>query len=415
MPVSRFVFGPALVLATTSLVSCGGAQSIAPQVPTSETQRMFPAADSVNYAVRYNFSGNGDGIKPYGRLVAVGSELYGTASSGGSVAPPCGSLGGCGTVFALSNSGTIRLVYSFQGGLDGATPEGTLTLYNGKLYGITALGGGRGCSVGLGCGTVFEVSPSGGERVLHRFVGGTDGASPSRGLLAWNGALYGTTLQGGGSGCYPLGCGTVFRIAGSYRVIYSFKGGTTDGGNPESSLIVLNGALYGTTSSGGSPDCSGGCGTVFAMSPTGKERVLYKFGGASGANPAAGLVALNSVLYGTTSSGGTGGCYCGTLYELSTSGGERVLHSFNDRSDGCCPFVAPIVVDGALYGTTNEGGSGGNGTVYKMTISGSESVLHSFGNGGGQPNELLYEKGAIYGTTAYGGVYGAGTVYELTP
>jgi uncharacterized repeat protein (TIGR03803 family) len=116
--------------------------------------------------------------------------LYGTTQSGGGL--------GRGEVYSVTPSGTVNVVYSFGGGTDGEGPYAGVTWFKGRLYGTTAFGGGTTCSYyGTGCGTVFEVSPTGREKVLYRFAGGTDGASPYGGLTLLNGAFYGTTYYGG--------------------------------------------------------------------------------------------------------------------------------------------------------------------------------------------------------------------------
>ncbi|MGA8325772.1 MAG: hypothetical protein WB757_06785 [Candidatus Cybelea sp.] len=60
-----------------------------------------------------------------------------------------------------------------------------------------------------GDGTVFSVTPSGIEAVLYSFSGGSDGKNPESGLIDVNGTLYGTTPYGGGSG--PKTGGTSIR------------------------------------------------------------------------------------------------------------------------------------------------------------------------------------------------------------
>jgi uncharacterized repeat protein (TIGR03803 family) len=173
---------------------------------------------------------------------------------------------------------------------------------NDKLYGTTETGGASGD------GTVFEISTAGKERVIYSFTGKPDGASPQASLISVNGALYGTTTAGGTSNY-----GTVFEISrsGKERVVYSFKGGT-DGANPAASLINVNGTLYGTTTAGGG---ASGSGTVFSVNRWGKETVLYGFkGGTDGAVPSASLIDVNGTLYGTTFLGGSSGF--GTVFKL---------------------------------------------------------------------------------------------------
>jgi uncharacterized repeat protein (TIGR03803 family) len=218
--------------------------------------------------------------------------------------------------------------------------------------------------------------------VLHSFTNSPDGAFPFAGLLrdaASN--LYGTT-DGGGT----FNTGTVFKLdtSGNETVLYSFKGGS-DGAFPSAGLVMdATGNLYGTTSHGGSGGCSfsSGCGTVFKLDAAGNETVLYSFkGGSDGGVPVAGLImdAAGNV-YGTTQNGGSGGgCSfgCGTVFKLDTAGNETVLHSFTGSpGDGGRP-VAGLIMDtaGNLYGTTAEGGSGTCTVINGIPVSGCGTVF----------------------------------------
>jgi uncharacterized repeat protein (TIGR03803 family) len=94
--------------------------------------------------------------------------------------------------------------------------------------------------------------------------------------------------------------------------------------------------------------------------------VLYSFNGRSGKSPYASLTDVNGMLYGTTSSGGANGD--GTVFQITPSGAERVLHSFEGGSlDGAFPFASLTNVKGTLYGTTSGGGGKGDGTVFSLS------------------------------------------------
>ena len=230
------------------------------------------------------------------------------------------------------------------------------------------------------------------ETVLHSFAESPDGDGPYYGALVLDkkGNLYGTTITGGGAS----GAGTIFKVtpSGKEKVLYSFTGGT-DGANPLAELVFdTQGNLYGTTVAGGRDSCNApfgyGCGVVFKLSKAGKEKVLYSFsGGRDGANPYAGLARdAKGNLYGTTVYGGaSSNCpagECGVVFRLSRTGKERVLYSFCSQSkctDGLFP-QGGLVFDakGNLYGTTVYGGAYGEGTVFKVTPWGKETVLYSF-------------------------------------
>ena len=175
---------------------------------------------------------------------------------------------------------------------------------------------------------------------------------------------------------------------GAERVLYSFGSTSSDGTYPSASLINVAGTLYGTTDYGGAT--SDVDGTVFSITPSGAEKVLHSFGkGTDGISPTAGLIDVNGTLYGTTFVGGRtiGGSYYGTVFSITTSGSEKVLHSFGKRHDGAEPAGGLLNVKGVLYGTTEYGGADGHansdtgGTVFGVTAAGKEKALHSFGKG----------------------------------
>ncbi len=391
------------------------------------------------YTVLYTFTGGADGAVPEAGLVRdEKGNLYGTTSSGGNDSG-CSSLGvpGCGVVFTLDVAGNQTVLYTFTGGTDGGIPfAGVIRDAKGNLYGTTSSGG----SGTLPAGTVFKLDNTGQETVLHSFCSATncaDGDTPYAPVIGYAGNLYGTTA-GGGEFCVEYGgCGVVFRVdrAGNETVLYNFcpngYGNCTDGYAPQGGLLHdAAGNLYSTTNGGG----ANGMGTVFKLSATGAETVLYSFaGGADGANPLAGLIRDEAGnFYGTTSGGGPSGW--GTVFMVDPAGNETVLYSFTGGTDGGFP-EAGLVRDekGNLYGTTFFGGpaspcSSFCGVVFKVDTSGVETVLYSFTGGADGSNPaaglMLGEAGDLYGTTAYGGAdsdpacqtgTGCGVVFKLTP
>lgn len=382
-----------------------------------------PAAPPATEKVIYGFKGGSDGANPLAGVISDGKgALYGTTATGGT---GC-SGSGCGAVFKLTppppghTGWTEQVLYRFRGGTDGSGPAARLTLgKDGALYGTTAGGGGvPSCSGVSGCGTVFRLAPPAAghtqwtEEVLYRFKGGADGSNPGAELVFdKKGALYGTATRGAGKGCdFALGCGIVFKLTPptggnkqwTETVLHSFKGGS-DGGNPSSRVIFgKDGALYGTTHSGGGqcPLC-GGSGTVYKLTPPAMghtqwtETVLYSFnGGNDGAGPLAGLIFdSKGALYGTTSEGG-GATNNGTVFELTPPGSghpkwtETVLHRFGGFTDGSRPSGGlAMSTTGELYGTTSYNGPTGRGTLYKLTppapghTQWAETVLSSLSTG----------------------------------
>lgn len=321
-----------------------------------------------------------------------------------------------GEAATVAQAQTFTVLYSFTGvNGDGTYPAASLVLdQRGNLYGTTQLGGTSDM------GTVFKVDPSGNETVLYSFKGGpSDGKTPLSVLvLDQRGNLYGTTMTGG-----TAGKGTVFKLdtSGKETVLHSFTGSSNgDGDSPMAGLwIDKRGNLYGTTPLGG----SSGRGTVFRVDSSGHETVLYSFTGANGGGtyPMADLIMDHKGnLYGTTSQGGSSGW--GTVFKLDPSGTETVLHSFaGSNEDGALPTGA-LIMDkrGNLYGTTQVGGSAGVGTVFQVDNSGKETVLHSFRGGDGDGaigfGALVMDKrGNLYGATTSGGPTNSGTLFKVSP
>jgi uncharacterized repeat protein (TIGR03803 family) len=373
---------------------------------------------SPSYRVVYRFGREHTGDAPLAGLIEVGGTLYGTTINGG--APVRGP--GDGTVYSITPKGVEGVLFSF-GVRTGKDPGfGRLVDVKGTFYGTTEIGG----TVGHG-GVVYGVNSSGSETVLHSFTGGhsTDGQTPVGGLINVNGVLYGVTLSGGGK---RISCGTVYSIttSGVEKVLYRFKG-APDGCGPNGELRDVGGTLYGQTGRGGIEQCKEysqdvDCGTIFSITTSGVEKVLHQFaGGSDGEFPTGQMIDVGGTLYGVTTQGGSAGH--GTVYSITPSGTEKVLYAFAGGSDGASPQSGLTNVNGTLYGTTRLGGSSSDGTVYSITTAGVESVLYSFAGGydGMFPTAPLHlHDGTLYGTTARGGNSkckngGCGTVFALTP
>jgi uncharacterized repeat protein (TIGR03803 family) len=310
---------------------------------------------------------------------AIDGNFYGTAPDGGA--------NGQGTVFKITPSGTLTRLYSFcsqTNCTDGAQPlAGVVQATNGNFYGTTYYGGANGFAAcdQPGCGTVFEITPTGTPITRYSFCtlsGCPDGLLARGGLIqAADGNFYGTTLAGG-----AIGGGTVFKItpSGTLTTLYSFGSQSGDGREPEGALIqAADGNFYGTTLAGG----ANGQGTVFKITPSGTLTTLYSFcsqsGCTDGVAPDAGLVqATDGNFYGTTVCGGSGGVispvYCssgGTIFKITASGALTTLYSFCSQSsctDGQNPVVGLVQgSDGNFYGTTQIGGANGFGTVFSLS------------------------------------------------
>ena len=416
----------------------------------ADTQPVTATSTTITESILYSFkgyaAGGSDGIGPNGVIQASDGNFYGTTDNGGAdkdTDDTCGAAGvGDGTLFRVTPSGAETILYSFSCGVSGATvggiPSAGLILgKDGDLYGSSD--GGAAYGVAGVPGSVFKFTLAGVETVLHAFPQpegiSSDGETPNALVLASDGDFYGTTQTGG-----TAGVGTVFKItpSGDEKVLHTFTAGVSgskDGGVPRAALIQANdGNLYGTTYGGGAH----GVGTVYKITPSGAESIVYSFSGGvggskDGASPAAALIqGSDGNLYGTTFFGGnssTGvGTGVGTVYQLTLAGVEKVIYSFAPTKDGQFPSKLILGADGNFYGVTLFGGGSataqatGGGTVYRLTAAGAETILHSFtgalatsGPDGGGPVDLLQgADGDFYGATAYGGAYSYGTIFKLS-
>ncbi len=252
-------------------------------------------------AVLHAFAGSPDGNEPIGiPVLAPDGTLYGVTFYGG------GSAGttGAGTVFAIDSAGNESIVYRFTAPPDGTNPNGSLVRdAAGNLYGTTTYGGSGHCNNGFlpGCGIVFKIDSAGNESVLHSFTGGSAGEYPNSLLIDGSGNLYGSSLY--------HNQGMIFKIdtGGTYSLVYT-------AGLAISNLVVRNSGGFFVTEYGGSR-CPDGC--VAELLPNGngyKPQLLRIFSGNDG-NEADSLVLSQGALYGTTYIGGTAGF--GTVFRIT--------------------------------------------------------------------------------------------------
>ena len=374
---------------------------------------MAPGSAAQTFTTLHSFcalSNCADGAAPQAALLqARDGNFYGTTSLGGAF--------GYGTIFKITTSGSLTTLYTFDG-TDGAYPRGTLIqATDGNLYGTSSCGGGPNY-VGPGpCnGTIFKITSRGTLTTLYRFCSQTnctDGIYPVAGLIqATDGDFYGTTYGGGANGH-----GTIFQITagGTLTTVYSFcsQSNCTDGSSPSAGLLqATDGNFYGTTQEGGS--VCGLCGTVFQLTPSGGLTTLYNFCSlpdcADGGSPSVGLIqATDGNFYGTTDS---------TIFRITSAGTLTTLHTFITSGILWGPNQLVPASDGNLYGTT-YGGTNFYGMIYEITLGGTFTTLHNFdGNYGGWAEAGLIQarNGILYGTTWSGGSADCGhggTVFSL--
>lgn len=286
--------------------------------------------DRWTFRVLHAFGGAHDATLLARLTLDSAGNLYGPTAAGGPNG--CGAVIELSRAGSPNGAWSETTIYRFSNCNGRGRPANALTYYRGELYGMTDFQVvDAPCSAfrltppssGTGAWTYAD---------LHDFGSAGDGDLPADApAFDAAGNLYGTTESGGLGTCLGGGCGTVFRLAppregnGKWNetLLYEFTGGT-DGGSPLSSISVdSTGRLYGTTAVGGADRH----GTVFALEPqrggTWRESVLHSFaGGADGAAPEAGMLLMSGALYGTTPFGGhhlSRACYanqCGTVYEV---------------------------------------------------------------------------------------------------
>ena len=349
--------------------------------------------------VLHSFNGN-DGSLPGPRLTLDSAgNLYGST---------VGNYPSIGSIFRITPTGAVKVLYKFTDGQQRLFTTGKLVLdSHGNLYGVDQTGGASGN------GSIFRLTASGVFTVLYSFTGKADGAFPNGVITDGRGNFYGTTNMGGASGQ-----GTVFEFAPDrgVKVLYSFTGGS-DGGEPFDAALYRDsqGNLYGTTMFDGGKISFG---VVFRVTPQGTESVLHTFlGGSDGAHPKGSLIAdSDGNLYGTTSSGEH--LSGGTVFRITPAGAMTELHTFSG-SDGFDPNAGlAIDAQGNLYGTTFSGGTSNEGVVFEITSESAESELHNFsGSDGATPYSglIIDEQDILFGTTGFGGTFNQGTVFKLTP
>jgi len=370
--------------------------------------KMTPAGVLTTLAQFTGTGGSVRGSQPAGRLaVNASGVLYGTTRAGGA--------SDFGTIYKITTTGTYTVLIQFTGtggNTRGTGPVGGLVLgADSNFYGVTEAGGVNDL------GTFFRLSQAGGHTRLYEFDG-LNGSSPGSGVtLASDGFFYGAAAAGG-----TAGAGIIFRMssAGVIGTAIDFTGvdGTARGSECQGVLITgTDGALYGTTTSGG----IGNHGTAFKVTTAGAFSSLTEFTNAAGWNPANGIASgPDGKLYLGNRDGGSNGN--GTIVKVTTSGTVSPLVTFTGTAGtarGAEPAgVLTTGLDGALYGVTRLGGASDGGTAFKLTTAGVFSSLSAFGTTtGSRPASgfIMDSNGNFYATASSGGLGGFGSVFGMTP
>ena len=359
-----------------------------------------------SYKTLYEFVGGGLGKNPLGNLMeASNGKLYGMTSAGGT--------SGVGILFEFdlsTNSMTKKVDFNIS---NGSTPYGTLLeASNGKIYGMTSVGGSAGR------GVLFEYDFTNNIYTKKVDFNITNGDRPFGSLIqATNGKLYGVTRDGG-----ALYVGTLFEYTistNSLVKLVEFVGSSNGAGPYEGPIQATNGKLYGLTMLGG----------------TSNRGVLYEFdiltstltkkfdfiGTSNGRGPRGGLVeTTNGILYGMTHQGGISGNGLIFQYDYNSNVYTKKM-DFNGSQNGADPLGTLIKISNSkLLGMAHRGGSDANGVLfeYDFTLNTYDKLI-DFGeklNTLNPSGSLTYaDNGMLYGLTFNGGKNNTGVLYEVDP
>ncbi len=348
------------------------------------------------------------GQDPYGSLMQASSgKLYGLTYYGGTA--------GRGVLFEYdTNTEIYSKRFDFVDTSLGENPYRSLVqANNGKLYGMTPVGGASGDGVIF----EFDLTTDTYSKKID-FDGENKGDYPLGSLvLASDGNLYGMTYEGGAEND-----GVLFQYnptTTAFSKIFDF-GAITEGGYPDGSLIqASNEKLYGLTDYGG----VNSYGVLFEYDP---DLLIYAkiidFDyETQGANPKGSLIqATNEKLYGMTMGGGTSGH--GILFEFEIATGTYIKKvDFNSINNGRNPHGSLLQASNEkLYGMATYGGTSDNGVLFEYDLSTetfTKKIDFDGSNAGKYPYGSLIEaaNGNFYGMTSLGGVSDYGVLFEYNP
>lgn len=358
-----------------------------------------PASNT--FTKKVDFDGTSKGSYPFGSLAYIGGKFYGMTYSGGTTNE--------GVIFEWDPaSNTFAKKIDLSMNTKGSNPFGSLTLNGGKFYGMTSKGGASNL------GVAFEWDPTSNTFTKKiDFDGTTKGSTPMGSLTLNNGKFYGMTFDGGASHN-----GVIFEWDPATTVFNKKIDFATAslGGTPRGSLALSNGRLYGMTSDGG----TNGMGVIFEWDPVNKTytKKIDFDGPAKGSTPMGYLTLNGGKFYGLTSGGGANGA--GVIFEWdpSTNAFTKKI-DFDVTTKGSNPLGSLILKNGKFYGMTNLGGANGLGVIFEWDPTANTLTKKIDFDGtvkGSYPYGCLTSSGdKFFGMTLRGGANGAGIIFEWDP
>ena len=345
-----------------------------------------------NFRLRHNLNYKYPGRNPsFNDVVEYNGKLYGMTRMGGS--------NDAGLIFEwdpITNVYTKKIDFFSNG----AFPEGSLTLYAGKFYGMTSLGG-----INNG-GVIFEWDPVTNVYSKKIDLSTANGNRPYGNLVMHGGKFYAMTLYGGVNDK-----GVIFEWDPVTNV-YSKKIdlSTAVGSNPSGSLTLIAGKFYGLTQNGGSNNE----GVIFEWDPvTNVYSKKIDLTLATGRTPWGSLVYYAGKLYGMTPSGGSNNM--GVIFEWDpvTNGyTKKIDFSF---ANGCNPLGSLALSNGKFYGMVRDCGASSAGVIFEwdpLTNVYTKEFDFNIANGRWPNGSLTLSAGKFYGMTQSGGINGQGVIFE---
>ncbi|MGE0021774.1 MAG: leucine-rich repeat protein, partial [Draconibacterium sp.] len=305
----------------------------------------------------------------------------------------------------------ITKIFDFESSISGKLPIASLLETDDYIFGSTSQGGTHDL------GTIFKIKNDGtGYTKLFDFKGSDTGKNPIGQLTLIGDALYGTTVGDDyfGTANDTIDYGNIFKIntdGSGFMKLHEFD--ETNGKDPNGSLVLYNGSLYGITNDGGNESH----GVIFKINPdgTGFTKVSDNSDFDTGENPYNGIIISNDVIYGVST------VDFGGVFSVNTDGtGLKKLFEMNKES-GDFSYCKPLLVNDELYITTSEGGENGVGTIFKIRTDGTGfKVLYNFEgidedvqSSGFRNNSLIYNNGILYGTASGNGINDNGYLFKI--
>jgi len=346
-----------------------------------------------------------DGKAPHGSLIVSGNKFFGMTTAGGA--------NNEGVIFSIDTNGTgYNVMYSFSS-TSGHLALGHLTLAGNKLYGMTCLGPGS-----QGQGVIFSIDTNGNNyTIMYSFTGAnaSNGANPEGSLTLLGGKLFGvTSYNSGGSSSILFSIDT---NGSGFSQLYLYP--STNGDYLEGSLVLLGHEFFGMTSVN---FLSGSNGNIYSIDTNGNGfSSMYNLGNTNYNNLVGSLAVSGNKLFGTTDTAGV--TNHGSIFSIDTNSigiGYKTLYNFND-TDGSSPYGALTLFGNELYGMTYDGGAFGEGVIFSINVNGTGyKVLYNLNDTnsispcGYHPYGSLTVLGNyLYGMTSGGGSTGDGTIFKL--